>query len=351
MTKFNFISIKYSLISFALLFFINSFSQVSIGPRHVGKSKKFPKERLGKFKNTETIFVLSDIIDTETYEKLLSDSWDITSYQLVKREDFNLLNYLDGNYSFANLEGYHKQKQMKSGAIVDYIYIYINFFMLDNEGLKKDIKKLDPESKKYERKLNKAISSNRENIARVDLFPKDTFLPTALSSDTSVIMDSIYSRDVFYNYKSGFLKNYFQKVNDQLKTGEEYWMYDNDYLPELKNLSKQTLYIPNYHLIKYNPWKMTAKEDKDDFKDTFDSYDYKFEFQDEDEIDRRILAGEEFYYLRFVRVNSQKFIHIVNSKTGEIVYRNYVAGMLSSYNLKKRHVKDINSHIKKALKK
>tara|TARA_Y100000780_G_C13390721_1_gene304108 strand:- start:245 stop:535 length:291 start_codon:yes stop_codon:yes gene_type:complete len=95
---------------------------------------------------------------------------------------------------------------------------------------------------------------------------------------------------------------------------------------------------------------MKAKEDKDEFQDTFENYNYKFEFQDENEIDRRILNGEEFYYLRFVRVNSQKFIHIINSKTGEIIYRNYVAGMLSSYNMKARHVKDINSCIKKALK-
>ncbi|MDH7913933.1 hypothetical protein [Winogradskyella sp. SYSU M77433] len=343
--------LKINLVFICLfLLTISINGQVSVGPTHIGKQKKFPKDRLDKFKGTETIFVLSDIIDTATYKKLLSDSWDITPYKLISREDFNLLDYLDGNYSFANLEGYHKQKQMKSGAVVDYIYVYVNFFMLDSEGLKKDISKLDKSKKKYERKLNNAISSNRENIARVDLFPKDTFLATALTSETSVIMDSIYTRDVFYNYKSGFLKNYFQKVNNQIGTGEEYWMYDNDFLPELKKLANETLYIPNYHLIKYNPWKMKAKEDKDEFQDTFENYNYKFEFQDENEIDRRILNGEEFYYLRFVRVNSQKFIHIINSKTGEIIYRNYVAGMLSSYNMKARHVKDINSCIKKALK-
>ena len=183
------------------------------------------------------------------------------------------------------------------------------------------------------------------------MFPKDTFLPTALTSETSVIMNTIYTKDVFYNYKSGFLKNYFQKVNNQLKDGEEYWMYENDYLPELKKLANNTLFIPNYHLIKFNPWKMKASDNKEEFEEVLENYDHKFQFQDENEIDKRILAGEAFYYLRFVRVNSQKFIHIVNSKTGEIIYRNYIAGMLSSYNLKSRHINDINSKIKKALKK
>lgn len=329
-------------------------AQVSIGPRHIGKSKNFPKGRLDKFKGTETIFVLSDIIDQSTYKKLLDDSWDITPYKLVSRDDFNILDYVDGNFSFANLEGHHVTKTTRSGAQVDYLYIYIKFFMLDSEGLKKDLSKLKKSSKKYKKKVKKAISSNKENLARVDMFPKDTFLPTALNSESAVIMDSIYSKDVFYNYKSGFLKNYFQKVNNQLKTGEEYWMYENDNLPELKKLAKQTLYIPNYHLNKYNPWKMKnrkAKEGEDAFKTVMENYEHKFEFQDETEMDKRILAGEKFYYLRFVRVNSQKFVHIVNSKTGEIVYRNYVAGIMSSYNLKSRHIKDINSKIKKALKK
>lgn len=343
---------KKQLIFLACLFMLSTVSaQVSIGPRHVGKSKNFPKGRLDKFKGTETIFVLSDIIDTATYEKILSDSWDITPYKLVSRDNFNILEYIDGNYSFANLEGLHKEKQMKSGGVAHYIYIYIKFYMLDTASLKKDISKLNKDSKKYIKKLNRAISSNKENIARVDLFPKDTFLPTALTSETSVIMDTIYTKDVFYNYKSGFLKNYFQKVNNQLKDGEEYWMYENDYLPELKKLANNTLFIPNYHLIKFNPWKMKASDNKEEFEEVLENYDHKFQFQDENEIDKRILSGEAFYYLRFVRVNSQKFIHIVNSKTGEIIYRNYVAGMLSSYNLKSRHINDINSKIKKALKK
>ncbi|WP_055437268.1 hypothetical protein [Lacinutrix algicola] len=342
---------KISLLLLGFLLFSVLSAQVSVGPRHVGKSKKFPKERLAKFKGTETIFVLSDVIDINDYKKILDDSWSITPYKLIYRKDFNLLDYTEANYSFANLEGYHVTKTMESGAELEYLYIYINFFMLDGEGLKEGLSKLDKSSWRYKKKYEKTFEANKEKLARVDLFPKDTFLPTALKSESSVIMDTIYSKDVFYNYKSGFLKNYFQKVNNQLKEGEEYWMYENDFLPELKKLAKKTLYIPNYHLIKYNPWKMSSEKDEDKFTEVFENYDHKFEFQDEKEIDRRILAGEEFYYLRYVRVNSQKFVHIVNSKTGEIVYRNYVAGMLSSYNLKSRHIKDINSKIKKALKK
>ncbi|WP_026755980.1 hypothetical protein [Sediminibacter sp. Hel_I_10] len=338
-------------VCFLILFKVSA--QISVGARHVWKMKKFPKGQLDKFKKTETIFILSNIIDTASYQKLLKDSWSVTPYKLVNREDFDLLDYMDmdGNFSFANLEGLHKQKTTKSGLVVDYLYLYINFYMIDFEGFKDDVSKLKKNKRSYEGDFNMALTSNTQKIARIEMFPKDTFIPTALSTNSEVIMDSIYNRDVFYNYKPGFLKNYFQKVNNQLVDEEEYWMYENDFLPELKKLSKTILYIPNYHIIKFNSRKMTAKEDKEGFEEVLSGYDYEYQFQDEIEMDERILSGEEFYYLRFVRVNSQKFVQIVNSKTGEIVYRDYIAGALSSYNLKKRHIKDINDLIKKALKK
>ncbi len=338
------------LIVFAFCLNISE-AQVSVAPRHIGKLKKFPKGQLDDFKKTTTVFVLSDIIDNKTYNEILNHSWTVTPFKVVNHNDFEIAQYLDGKHSFAILEGYHKQVTSKSGIVSDYVHIYVNFYYLNEEKLKKDINKLKKGSKKYKRKLRSAFSVNSLKVARIDLFPKDKFYHKALSSDTESILETIFEKDVFYNYKTGFLKNYFQKVNNLISENKNYWMYDNDYDKELKNLSKKTLYIPSYHQIKYNPWKMEDSKKEDEFDKVFSAYNYKYEYQDADELNRRILAGEEFYYLRYVRVNSQKFIHVVNSKTGEIVYRNYVAGLLSSYNIKSRHVKDLNSLIKKALKK
>jgi hypothetical protein len=48
-------------------------------------------------------------------------------------------------------------------------------------------------------------------------------------------------------------------------------------------------------------------------------------------------------------MNAERFLQIVNSKTGEIIYRNYMTGI--SYNLKSKHISDLNSKIIKSLKK
>lgn len=58
----------------------SAFSQISVGPRHIGKAKKFDKETLTKFKNTETIFVLSEVLDRYDYLKILESSWEVTPY-------------------------------------------------------------------------------------------------------------------------------------------------------------------------------------------------------------------------------------------------------------------------------
>ena len=65
-------------------------------------------------------------------------------------------------------------------------------------------------------------------------------------------------------------------------------------------------------------------------------------------MNNKILNNEELYYLRYVRMNAERFLQVVNSKTGEIIYRNYITGM--SYNIKSKDIKELNDKIKKASK-
>ena len=155
---------------------------------------------------------------------------------------------------------------------------------------------------------------------------------------------------LFFNDSPGMLKNYFQKVNQQLEKEQVYWMYGGDYLPEIKNLTSQKLYIPSYMGIKYNAWKgIDGEEDEENIHDLLKKYDYDYEMIEENDLSNKILENEEFYYLRYVRVNAELFLQIINSKTGEIVYRDYMTGM--SYRIKGKHISNINSKIKRASKK
>jgi hypothetical protein len=125
-----------------LLLFITlkSYSQVSVGPKHTGKSKKFKKGVLAKFKNTETIFLLSNVYDKNEYEKILKDSWNVTSYKIVDFEGFDIENYLSNKYSIAQLDVLKKIEQVNTeGEILDYILILILKYMIVIKYLKNSI--------------------------------------------------------------------------------------------------------------------------------------------------------------------------------------------------------------------
>lgn len=331
-----------------LLITFQSYSQVSFGVGIIDKSRKINNELLERFKNTETIFLLSDIYEKETYEKILKDSWDVTPYKIVDLESFNLENYLSSKYSVAQLTGFKRTIRRESGSTKTSVFTYVDLRIYDSEAIFKKLDNLSP--KKRKKKKQDIITLNSYSIARFYTFPKDDFVRTILSSDTDIIFNSLFTDDVFFNYKPGFLKNYFQKINNLIKNGEVYWMYEDDYLPELKKLTKNKLYIPKYMTVFYNGWTGQESEEKDEnINDIFKKYEYKYEIISDEEISNKILNNEEFYYLRYVRTNAERFLQVVNSKTGEITYRNYITGL--SFQIKEKHIKDLNKKIKKAFKK
>lgn len=68
----------------------------------------------------------------------------------------------------------------------------------------------------------------------------------AISEDREVLVEKMYTEDVFFNYSTGFLKNYFQQTNDLIEKGETYWMYEKDYdAKKIASLDTSKLYVPN----------------------------------------------------------------------------------------------------------
>ena len=334
---------------FVLLLFITlqGYSQVSVSAKHIGKSSKFKKGVLEKFKNTETIFLLSGIYDKSEYDKILKTSWNVTPYKIVDSENFEIEDYISDKYSIAQLAGFKRIKQMKYGGTSTSLFTYVDIKIYDSEEIFKKLNKLSP--KKRAKKKNDIINDNSSNIARFYIFTKDDFIHTSLSKDMNTIVNSLYNDDVFFNYKLGFLQNYFQKINNLLKEEQIYWMYEDDFLPELKKLASKKLYIPSYMTIKYNGWTgQDSEEDDENIEDIFKKYDYKYEIISDEELNNKILNNEELYYLRYVRMNAERFLQVVNSKTGEIIYRNYITGL--SYKIKSKHIKELNGKIKKASK-
>ncbi len=339
---------KNKILLVTLLTFFFSYSQISVGPVHYGKAKKFNKSELEKFKKTETIFVLSSIYERDVYEEILKNSWTVTPYKVVDIEEFDIEDYLSDKYSIAQIKGSILEKQKGSGIVGTYLFTYFEINMYDSEKIFKRLDAMSP--KKRNKKKKSIIDMYSSTFAFFYLFPKDEFIRTSLTSDLDKITISFFTEDIFYNYKPGLLKNYFQKINNLLADEEIYWMYKDDYLPELKKLAKEKLYIPSYMTIKYDPFRaQDSGENNESINKVLDSYNYQYEIISTDELSKKIMNNEEIYYFRYVRMNSEKFFQIVNSKTGEIIYRKYTSGF--SYNLKPKHIKELNSKIAKALKK
>ena len=339
---------RISLLTLFLLIFFYSHSQISFGPKHYGKPGKFKEENLNAFKNSTTIFVFSTIYDEKIYEDILKDSWNATPYKIVSLKEFNPFDY-QGNYSIAKISGFKRIKTTKSGAALTRLYTFFDFFTYDFESINKKIEKLS--EKKLEKKLDEILFGNKNWTARFYLYADSDFVYTAVNKPMAEISHSMFNEPVFHNYTPGMLKNYFQKVSSLIEQGDVYWMYEeNAYTKEITSLNSSVLFIPNYSSLKTNAFTADESVRIDVERDElYKNYAYDYKFISSKELDKKILEGSKFYYLRYVRLNAQKFIDIVNSQTGEVIYRNYVTGL--SYNIKPKHLKDLNRTIDKAIKK
>jgi hypothetical protein len=339
---------KYLMLLLFLTGFL-SYAQISVSSKHIGPSSKFKKGQLEKFKASKTIFVFSNVFEKSTYEEILKNSWSVTPYEIVSVNDFNIKNYLKDNHSFATLEGLKVTKTKSTGMVSVNLYTYFDISIYESDKL---LKKLTNYSGGKSKKIKKIISNYRLNIARFELFPKDDFIHIALSQENEKITDMVFKDDAFFNYQPGFLQNYFQKISQLLIDEEIFWKYKDLQTSELEKLATDTLYIPDYIKTKFNPFFVADKDRIDvDIDKLFSNYDYQHKFISKNDLNQKILNNEEFYYLRYVRVNSEKFIQVVNSKTGNVIYRDYKSGFSFSYNLTEKNLKALNKAIEKEVKK
>lgn len=329
-----------------LLFFSNyfiGFSQISVSESPNRKTKKLNAKTIERFKKTETIFVLPNSISKESYNSILKQYWNITPYKIIDFETFSFKNYLNDEYSFVYLNTSVKTID-KSRSINVYIYATLNIFMLKN----KEIKDLLSKKKK---KTSKIFESNKIQLASIFLYPKNEYLKTIanLRNNEKELIEFTYTQKAFYDFNAGFFKNGIQKINYQLKKSEPYYLYESDFLPEIKNLATHKLYVPEYLGLKFNGMRETNTGKNTSYiKDLFKTYNFEYSTIKTSELSDKIIQKEITYYAKYTRVNTQRFLHIVNAKTGEIIYRKHMPGM--AYNLHQKHILNLNNAIRKSIK-
>lgn len=325
---------------------IQSFAQVAVTSSYRGANDEFKKGELEKFKATTTIFVLPQLNSKEDYEKILKEVWTVTPFKVIAYKDFNMMDYADGTYSIAKFVG----DRVETGKGT--IYIHTNFAVrvLDKEKFDKGFAKLKTDDKKYSKKLNNLFNENLSYIARAPLCVNNKFLVDAMASRSDEKLGSIYERmyteESFTNTNLGILKNYFQLINQLISKGEHCGLYDDFVKPEITQLKDNTLYIPEAYMMEYNPWKGTEKiRDEKDLTKLLEDYKYKYQFIKDEDLKRKILNNEDIFYLRYVSMNGNKYLDVVNAKTGSPAYYFYGAGF--AYNLKDDDFKNISKAISK----
>jgi hypothetical protein len=223
--------------------------------------------------------------------------------------------------------------------------------------------KLKKDDKKYSKKLSVIFEENSSFIAKIPLCVTNAFLndvnkasPTpnifGIGGDSdemlAVVHQKMYNEVCFTNTNLGMLKNYFQQISEALSKGEHCGLYDDFSKPELKNLKGNILYIPEVYKMEYKPmkWSEKLREDKE-VTALLKDYKYKFEFISDADLEKKILNNEAIYYLRYVSMNANKYLQVVNAKSGNPVYYYYGA---MTYNLKDDDFEEISNAIDKANK-
>jgi hypothetical protein len=313
------------LLLIALLTFALSPAQVSVGRSSVGKFQDFRKGEYKTIKSKNTVFVV-DQFDTAEFDAMLKDVWTITPYQVVSKEDYSKSGnlYFNEKNAIWILDGdVTTKKDFKTGVTTgEYLHVYYKYFY--------------PTDIKTDKKNKQTYTYNL--IASLFLSP-----------NTDASWDIIGSHQLgnpheqFQNYSLGYFKNYLQFVNNVIEINGYSFIYDRDYKQkEIKALKKNTLYVPDYFKNK-STWGWSEKTRKDPDK-LFKKYGYKYEYIDREALSEKIVnATEDFYYISYLRVNSQKFIAIINGRTGDILYKDY---QTMSYEIKPKDLKKLAKKIK-----
>jgi hypothetical protein len=282
------------------------------------RAGNFKPKELEALKKTTTIFIIrnSDEDELEYYQSLLDSVWDITKIKVIRESDWKLYKQKP-QYSFFTIGGFVVTKEMRTGSASS-SHLYLHLWMHNPE------------------------SDNILTFSRIELFPDFKTM-----SDMGSL--NLYHKGNIRNWGFRMIANNLQLVNQLLKKGETRWLFKEGEVPdELKHLKTQTLYVPDYVLIKANA-STGDESERHDPKKLFQDYEFKYEILSLAQLNEKILTSENpIYYLTYVKSSTDKFINIQNSKTGKIIYSQYTS---VSYNIKASDFKKISKAIAKIFKK
>lgn len=310
---------KHFSLFFLLLLTSFVFSQINVGATDDPKMKPEPikQSSLELLKKTKTLFIYRDGDEKqlEKFKSTISKSWTYTTLEFMSFNKF-LKSNLKGNYSYFMLGG--RQVTSSSG---DYTYLYLTLW-LKSGGEVLNFCRIE-------------LSSDFQTMVNAQKY---------IGKEDLKMMKYLYSDAILYNWNTFFIKNSLQHVNKKLIKNETRWLYKTDIShPDLSKVRSHTLYIPDYTLIKYKPFSGN-EEQRHDIKKLMKRYPGDYKLVTVSQLNKIIQeSSKPVYYLSYIKSSTDKYVNVIEGKTGEFVYSKYSP---VSYNIKEKDIVRIASATK-----
>lgn len=288
-------------------------------------------EEIAKVKKGTTYVAMKNPASekAKAYIDVLKSTWTLSKVEFIKYSE--IPKYIAPDASFLTISGYETNTQFtklyqsgasKNGINYSSTHIYLELWTCENKYFESTKKK-------------EFADKNKVQVARIELF---TDFPALSNPD--LLFQSDYDGDGHIrNWGPGILKNQIQALTFFLNKNEPRKLFAGIENPaEVAKLKKDVLYVPDYVLIKFN--KFTGNEsEKQTEKEVFEDYKFKYKLLPVAELNQKILNDKVgFYYMIYIKSSTDKYITVINSLTGEIIYTKYTP---VSYNIKSGDLKNI----------
>jgi hypothetical protein len=179
-----------------------------------------------------------------------------------------------------------------------------------------------------------SIVTNYEKfkLAKVDRF----------GSYEALVRPYSFTSSKFYNDLQGLKYLQLKQVITDLSNNIGRSNYE-DYAKKevLKKLAKETLYIPEYTLTKFNSFTGDESERHNE-KELFSKYNFKYKVISNDELNRMVLKKEPAFILEYVKNSNHKNIKVYHTIEGLAYFR----FSYNTYNLKPKDLARLTTKIK-----
>ena len=344
------------LLGLSLLFNVAVFGQVSIGKSKSALNlyvSSHKNETFDKLKNLNTIFIVPNSInDKEDLKATIKEIWTLNSIRFVDEEfvdsddegydpynnlsdeyvtpDNMVIRLIDNVYSKTKTGGFMGPGTRTVGAFITFkfkVSIFENIKQNKKGKLKFDDISIAEIFFTPNIRLRQEIAYSVGGKMKIGSFDK--------------INEKHNEEAGFYNFDLGYIKNYFQELNRRLVNSENLKIEDGiEKTDKLGRLSNTTLIVPEWSLKKYNALAATFGKTRT-AQELFMKYGHDYEVVSNDDLNAKILNGDDFYYLMHTQFNQKRIISIIHSVTGEIIYLDEDGG----YNIKESDLKKLSKLI------